>query len=197
VFVRIDADGTRTEVTKAELGLAPDQWVIDGVVAPDGTIWFPVVHGEGAGFDGLTAYDGSTWSVIPFDSDDPVNQFGLGVDADGVVWVPVIPTVMTLPTEDPSAGEISSWDGVSWTSHRIEGAEERAILFPVLVWPNGTIWFGLVATRWDGSTLSVVEPAVPPSGRYGPLATAPDGNAWTVIEEQLYVITPEAVAATE
>jgi hypothetical protein len=196
VFVRIDADGTRTEVTHAELGLAPDQWVGPGVVAPDGTIWFPILHGEDHRFDGLAAYDGSTWSVIPFDGDDPVHEiYKVGVEADGVVWV-------TTPLANPLQYEshISSWDGVSWTSHRIEEAEKGAPL-PIQVWPNGIIWFGPVATRWDGSTLSVVEPAVPsimtPYGALVPLATAPDGMAWTVIEEQLYVITPEAVAAAE
>jgi hypothetical protein len=52
------------------------------------------------------------------------------------------------------------------------------------------------AIRWEGSTLVEVEASDRPDW-WSPFATAPDGSAWTVIEEQLYVITPEAVAGTE
>ena len=59
-------------------------------------------------------------------------------------------------------------------------------------WPNGDIWFGSDA-RWDGTTVSLAEPPIP-WGEGLLRATAPDGSVWTVIDRQLYVITPEAVA---
>ena len=133
--------------------------------------------------DGLVAFDGSAWSWVPYAGDAAMTDtLGMAVEADGVVWVGFW------------QGPILSWDGDSWTEHPLEvGRKDR--LFPVQSWPNGTVWFGSDA-RWDGTTLSLAEPVIP-WGSASPPATAPDGSAWTVIEEQLYVITPEAVAATE
>ena len=74
---------------------------------------------------------------------------------------------------------------------RGEGLDPTTI--PVVqTWPNGDVWFGSEA-RWDGTTVSLAEPPFP-WGKASSSATAPDGSAWTVIDGQLYVITPEAVA---
>jgi len=187
VLARIDPDGSRTRYTRATLGLGPDQFTAFRSVGPDGTIWSPVVRSsmrDGSVLDGLVAFDGSAWSWVPYDGDaamtDPTS--GMAVEADGVVWVAFF------------KGPILSWDGDSWTEHPLEVGRKDSLL-PVRSWPNGTVWFGSDA-RWDGTTLSLAEPAIPWGSSRKP-ATAPDGSAWTVIDNKLYVISPEAVAATE
>jgi hypothetical protein len=187
VLERIDADGTRTVFTRAGLGLEADQRTGEPDVAPDGRILISVHRpaGRGVTFEGLLEYDGSTWSSIPYDGDDTeAVDGGDAVDADGVYWA--LRGVI-------GASEILSWDGESWTSHPLELEEGRNWdLLPVQPWPNGIVWFGSDA-RWDGSTLDAAERAVQWGKGLAP-AAAPDGSVWTVIEEQLYVITPEAVA---
>jgi hypothetical protein len=190
VIRRIDPDDSQTLYTRSMLGLDPDQSADFRSanflsVGPDGTIWFPVVRYPG--LDGLVAFDGSAWSWVPYDDafggDGPIGGVvDMAVDADGVVWV------------GSPQGPILSWDGDSWTEHPLE-VGRNDFLLPVRSWPNGTVWFGSDA-RWDGTTLSLAEPAIPWASA-SPPATAPDGSAWTVIEEQLYVVTPEAVAVTE
>ncbi len=115
--------------------------------------------------------------------------FDMAVGSDGVVWI----SSMSGPGSDPAV--ILSWDGESWASHPYESRRSGYPPSPIVPWPNGIVWFGYAA-RWDGSTLDVVEPTV----RWfasDPVATSPDGSIWTVIDQQLYVISPEAVAATE
>ena len=198
-FVRLYADGTRTEVTRAELGLEPGQDTAFYDVGPDGTIWVDV-HGAsrdgkgGSVFEGLLAYEGSTWSSIPYDGDDAASVWNvdIAVDRDGVVWL----------SRRGVGPAILSWDGESWASHMADGLEGSGwfSISPIRPWPNGVVWFGNMA-RWDASAFEVLEqPADSLTSRppvYGPAATAPDGSAWTIKEEQLYVITPDAVAATE
>ena len=128
----IDADGTRTGVTRAEIGLEPDQNVGALFAAPDGVLWAIVGHpGEVVGsFDGVVAYDGSTWSLIPYDGDDlAIYAAPLAVDADGVVWV-------YGSLADHYA--ILSWDGESWTSPPAGQFPDQPIIRP---WPNGIVWF--------------------------------------------------------
>ena len=193
-LVRLNADGTRTEPTRAEVGLEPDQHTHSPAVGPDGTIWVEVIgmsQDEHETFDGLLAYDGSTWSSIPYDGDEfSVWDSEIAVDRDGVVWFSGFGV----------GRAILSWDGESWVSHMIAGSEDGWFrVQPIRPWPNGVVWFGNVA-RWDGSDLEVFEQPADPRPRpsiYGPVATAPDGSAWTIMKEQLYVITPEAVAASE
>jgi hypothetical protein len=187
VLKRIDPDGSRTLYTRSTLGLGPDQFADFWSVGPDGTIWSPVVRSsmrDGSVLDGLVAFDGSAWSWVPYDGDAAMTDpwSGMAVEADGVVWVAFV------------RGPILSWDGDSWTEHPLEVGRKDS-LFPVRSWPNGTVWFGSDA-RWDGTTLSLAEPAIPWGSSSQP-ATAPDGSAWTVIDNKLYVISPEAVAATE
>jgi hypothetical protein len=201
-LVRLNADGTRTETTRAEVGLEPDHHAGNPVVGPDGTIWVEVHRhsqdekGGGYPFDGLLAYDGSTWSSIPYDGDEfLVYESEIAVDRDGAVW---------FSGSGGVGRAILSWDGESWVSHMTAGYTDGFedgwfTVHPIRPWPNGVVWFGNVA-RWDGSDLEVFEQPADPLPRppiYGPVATAPDGSAWTIMEEQLYVITPESVAATE
>ena len=48
----------------------------------------------------------------------------------------------------------------------------------------------------DGTTVSLADPPIP-WGEAWSRAIAPDGSAWTVIDRQLYVVTPEAVMVAE
>jgi hypothetical protein len=190
---RFGVDGTRTEVIGAEIGLRPDQYVGIPVVAPDGTIWADVTRREKRGsiFEGLAAYDGTTWSLIPYEGDENVvSDYAMAVDSNGVVWISR-PTYPVEPASDPVV--ILSWDGESWASHE---KPRSAFQYPIQPWPNGVSVFGSQATRWDGTTLSAVDLPVRLDAD-APFAMAPDGTAWTVLDEQLYAITPDAVVATE
>jgi hypothetical protein len=194
-LVRIDAEGTRTAFTRDELGLGPEQnWVGHPVVGPDGTIWADVGYtpnGMKGYFGGFVRYDGAAWSFIPYDGDDAELCGscgpGLTTDHDGFVWVGRSVGVADAPP-------VLSWDGESWGSY-LQGEGRGLRLERARAWPNGDIWFGSHA-RWDGTTVSLAEPLLP----WGELplpAIAPDGSAWTVIDRQLYVVTPEAVMVAE
>ena len=157
------------------------------VGAPDGTTWALVGRSEGSS-GGLAAYDGTTWSLVPFDSDsdDPdARWYSMAVDADSAVWVHGVRS---------GRATVLRWDGESWTSHRFKALPKFPT--PIQPWPNDIVWFGLVPGHWDGTRLRAVDPSVP-TGASAPLVMASDGTAWTVIKQQLYAITPEAVAATE
>jgi hypothetical protein len=194
-FDSIDPDGTRTEVTHAEIGLEPDQFADHLEVAPDGTVWAMLLREAGSGhalnLEGLLAYDGTRWSVIPYDGDGLGGRdwFDMAVGSDGVVWI----SSTSGPGSDQAV--ILNWDGESWASHPYESRRNGGLPLPIVPWPNGIVWFG-DAARWDGSTLDVVEPTV----RWfasDPVVTLMDGSFWTVIDQQLYVITPDAVTASE
>ena len=191
-LVRIDADGTRTAFTHAELGLGPEQnGVLSPVVGPDGSIWAAVFDTDFSTgiFEGLVRYDGSAWSFIPYDGDDAMlcgSCFSnLAVDRGGVIW---------FGRRVDDAAPVLSWDGDSWGSY-MQGEGRSLRPYPVLSWPNGDIWFGSDA-RWDGATLSLAEPPIPWGDGWS-RATAPDGSAWAAIDGQLYVVTPGAVMVTE
>jgi hypothetical protein len=191
-FESVAADGSRTTITPAEIGLGSDLDLIGGpVAAPDGAIW--VSFGRRAGpyearVEGLATHDGSTWSVIPFDGDDHVaNWYALAIDANGIVWL--------ANNDNWPITDVLSFDGESWTPHELDLKGHGPALWP---WPNGIVWFG-TDVRWDGSSFEVVERTLESPSYPEPWAsaTAPDGSLWVVADEQLYVITPKAAAATE
>jgi hypothetical protein len=138
---------------------------------------------RGASIVGLLSYDGSTWSFTPYEG-DAVEDFDsyIGVDAAGVAWV----------TRNTGEGPgLLRWDGTTWMAPSVDGAPRGPTVWP---WPNGVLWFGAVANRWDGTSLTKTEPAITTPAHWytfgGPFRTAPDRSIWVALDGDLYVITP-------
>jgi hypothetical protein len=190
-------------------------------IAPDETVW---AAGQRAGTEGaviLSRWDGTTWSPVPeLENSD---LFDFEMDADGVVWI-MHGTADPWDELEASVGpagsvSLSRWENGVWSTHgpihvRRPGLERS---------DDGTTWLGPLAW-FDGAGLQQYE--LPSSDgneqpELGMTARAPNGLIWLVVEDHgpsarprctrptpgpvscqgetdgLYVITPEAVAATE
>jgi hypothetical protein len=219
--VRVDpADGTRQIVTRDDLGLGPDNyfgWNI--VLSEDGTVWtdiwdLPSDSSLPPVFAGLATYDGDGWTLFESSDASVARIERLAVAPDGNVWV-----VGVTPEVLDSGGLIAwAWDGETWAEVGSLGTDPGGL--DVHFAPDGTVWFDPL-TYFDGTMIRHLE--VPASGsstspRIGSFSYAPDGAVWTVVVDMrtpeelgcqanprvcqgvpdgLYVITPEAVAATE
>ena len=171
------------------------------------------VRSPGSRFAGLVRYDGSTWERIPSDQAvvslvDGSVRLGpddMSVGPDGAVWV-----VESYNRQSPREGMafvtlvLRTWDGDAWTTYRpfeVELSVTRmldALNATVRysdgphVLDDGTVWFldGQLVLDADGLRAQDL-----PGGT--DRVFGPDGHAWSVAENALYVIIPEAVAAAE
>jgi len=196
-------DTARADGYKVERG--------DISIAEDGTLWARL----GTSFNGLAAYDGTTWTAVEFDGVIDARQFsglgvgsdgtglsGQGIGPDGTVWT-------ALLGEDGLV--VVSWDGETWATYergRGELGPRRSLSgdHPIVRFlPDGSPWFFGVA-EIDGEALRPID-VLASLGDETPtvkaLANAADGSTWVVVDQPgvtdggLYVITAEAVTATE
>ena len=154
------------------------------------------------------AFDGTDWHVVPaHDGLDWVSSFAVG--PDGTLWTigDSLQTHHSLARLDDSgwalfteADGVRPWGGQQadwWTIDTIEVAPDGGVWVNATHDPAGAC-DGLA--RFDGMAWSSYLP-----GRcISDLDFAPDGAVWVVAREpegasevNTYVITPEAVAATE
>jgi hypothetical protein len=218
-LIRIDADGQERVFTQEEIGATLRETGMSralSAVDTEGTFWSVTVdkRGQPQVVDGLATFDGDGWTTVPLD--EQIAGFAgfvesVDVAPDGSVW-------MVLSGFDGSL-MAKTWDGTSWTTYGpVRGTfAPRGIHFR----PDGTSWLGM-NTLIDGSSdRQVVLPASPTNREpHWSVAHAPDGSVWVVAIDRhrsgpprcprtahdhncqgatdgLYVITPEAVAATE
>jgi hypothetical protein len=134
----------------------------------------------------------------------------LEIGPDGVFWIRGVGRSGLMAV---------SWDGTQWTWYG--PWETEAGFGPAHFAADGTVWLSPL-TKVDGASLTTVDWPRSPTNRrpgVGSVAHAPDGSIWVVVLDQtpraeclrnvrndgechiatdgLYVITPEAVAATE
>jgi WD40 repeat protein len=206
-------DGERWTTVEADRPVPGDVAAL--AVAPDGTVWVVLVADANgpSSTNTVMTWDGKTW-----DTYGPVDDGGselwysdIGFAPDGTVWV-------VLVLGDDGGLTVVKWDGKTWdTFGPLDDRSDagRGIHFA----PDGRVWFG-ATTFYDGRDLRQLEiPATIGEGelRVGPHAFGPDGSLWVVLSDMrdpkslgcevdprvcqgvaaLYVITPEALAATE
>jgi len=213
---RDDRRGGWVDVTAVDLGLKPDRTIGSVAVGDDGTLW-ATVRSPGpdrrSRFAGLVRYDGSTWERIAPEQPAPRLADGtvrLGPDEtsvgpDGTVWIVELYGRQS-PGEDMAfvTFVVRTWDGDAWTTYRpveVEMSVQRMVdalntAFRTSdgahVLGDGTVWFlnGQLVLEADG--LRAQE--CPGCGDW---VYGPDGHAWSVDENALYVIIPEATVARE
>jgi hypothetical protein len=215
---RLDIDGEERAFTAEDVGLAEagDQADIGNVqIAGDGTVW---VTGDDGTKERFATYGGETWALVP-EPPGMQRRGVLAVDPDGVVWL----SHATYQEDGPEVSGFSRWLDGSWTTTSFEPTAARDSGWGLTFDPDGIPWIGSL-TWFDGTRLRHVQ--VPSSDANRKLnvrsvAHAPDGSIWIVVEnpvppkqlpcpkstdgpvncqgqtDGLYVITPEAVAATE
>ena len=163
-----------------------EAWQIE--ITPDGMVWLGVTDG------GLLRFDGTDWEVIrPLggDEDHAVVDF-LG-DRNGVLWAEI------------ETGHLARFDGQAW---EVLSSVPAGYLHAVDT--DGNLWVGSYSERdhdiagdrcdgvrrFDGPTWTTFLPGM----CVADIDLASDGSVWLRAPSYgggIYVITPEAVAATE
>jgi hypothetical protein len=175
--------------------------------AQDGILWTEMSDQV---FLGLASYDGTSWTAFELDGVEwtvghKAYVADLAVGPDGMIW-----TALRLNAGPAVVG----WDGESWALYGPERFEDLPSITSgwlnferaVQILPDGSPWFFGVA-ELDGESLVPID-VLASIGDGTPivkaLANATDGSTWVVVGDQtdvtnggLYVITPEALAATE
>jgi hypothetical protein len=180
---------------QSELG--PGAYFEDLRVDTNGDVWAALsVADRGEAPMVLLRYDGETWSLV-----DPVGVGGyytvglLDVGSDGTMWVHLqAGRDAQNQSEDPYLARFAD-DG--WTLfseedgvHELESRGEDHGLLRVdssgAVWTEGLrVFDGMTWRKYLGGR-EVID-----------LEVAPDGRVWVLASDHLYVITPEAMAATD
>ena len=190
---------------------SPD--VHDVEVADDGTVW--AIRSPW-----VASYDGDSWTTLPDITgagDKGTFDAEIEVDGDGVVWIlgqrrHFDEAQDRFVVDDTLLGR---WDGTSWTTFEPDAAP--GVGTELTIGPDGTVWVGPL-TWFDGATFHRFDAPISDGNAQPELvsaAHAPDGSVWVAMvdrsetgdqacptfcegePEGLYVITPEAVAATD
>jgi hypothetical protein len=197
-----DDSGEARPVVLDAVGSTLDRFMSSVDVTDDGTLWATVHSSETSDFEGLVRYDGETWEFTPYDAAlepevgnrrrDEWSHIALG--PDGRVWaVDIYHPVYAAGNK--SAFVVRVWDGEDWMTLGPVEAPQRfgSPRTDARFLDDGSVWLldGWLVVDDDGLRTQDL-PGVP-----GNVEFAPDGSAWTVIDRQLYVVTPEAVMVAE
>ena len=190
------------------------------VVTADGVVWF-MTESDPISFLG---FDGTDWQVVPAPAGYPGDMSGtgtVGVAPDGGTWWTAADSFVQHQSltrlDEEGWTTFSAADGVgTWGGQRGEWSMPTAML---KVAPDGSAWVnatranGAGTTRTSGLGIRTCDGVARFDGDawqpflagtcISDLDFTPDGSAWVVAldrasrEVSTYVITPEAVAASE
>ena len=207
VLMRLEDDGSLTTFDHADVY---DGEIGEVVVSPDGDVWTPGGYQEA---EVLLRFDGEEWEVIP-GPEGVVNTAegrSLAFGPDGTLWV---------HANDPSgsdwnSGGLARFDDPGWTvlgeADGVEpwGAQGWIATDLISVAADGSFWLNGIdhlggcdgVDHYDGSTWT----SYLRGSCVHDLSIAPDGGVWVRADivdvpgnaTGLYVITPEAVAASD
>jgi hypothetical protein len=193
-------DGEWQEVPNAEFGVPDDSITLEGgdLSTGDDTGWAAFVDdADRVTFRGILGHDAGGWKAwAPYEPGDAseVALHNTAVGPDG--------TTVWMWGSSVEGSVAISWDGEAWTTY---GPIDMSAYGGGRGWvrtyfaPDGTPWFGGAAVLWQDSLLPVGLSA-------DSMVFASDGTAWFTTSGtddelesggQLYVITPEAMAAAE
>jgi streptogramin lyase len=202
VLFRLEDDGSLTTI---------EDWsdVYDGeperfqlAVSPDGNVWLVgALRHRLQGAELLLRFDGEGWEAIPGPEgwDPGTRGRYLDVGPDGALWV-----------KARAAGDLARFDDRGWATFTeadgVKRWDEKGSSFTDLleVAADGSVWLngsptdeGCGVTHYHGTTWT----SYLAGSCIEDFAIAPDGSVWLGAAEgsrlHVYVITPEAVAATE
>jgi hypothetical protein len=213
--VALSQDGGVVQFGPESLGLDVPSALQGVAIAEDGTVW--TVHVGRADLTtratmdatmddegrvlGLAAFDGETWRYVPYEGSarGTGNSPAPFVGPDGTIWVAI--------PDDEGVPAAVGWDGDEWvelgpeSGHIVGYPNAQPLPDGRTLFPGPAILDGSTFRRWDPLRLERRDNA------YGSLSAAPDGSVWVVAWEwepdgdrrtpHFYVITPEAVVATE
>ncbi len=223
VLLRLEDDGSLTVIDDWGDLYAGDVAYDELAVSPDGDVWLiGMVRWDGPEAEALLRFDGEGWEVIPgpegFLNHTSGNSLDIG--PDGTLWVNTNYPEDGWPEDgDWRVGGLARFDDPGWTAFtEADGVQDWGgqgfIATDLLrVAPDGSLWLNGTPTEdgcggvahYDGTTWTsyLVESCI------HDLAIAPDGSIWVQANAYrwdnrdisgpvvLYVITPEAAAATE
>jgi hypothetical protein len=213
IVARLGADGWEP------LDGTTPAWVGDIFVTQSGEVWVAVAETMGDFSMWRFSEDDGEWEKVAVDAVRlPHGPFGHGIEvgADGTVWFAGIEPLMAdgepvLDAEGharPGNSFLMRFDGSEWRRWGpADGVPSPPFAADIDLEqaPDGGLWMTMFrypfepltehegTSRFDGSTWQHYL-----SGhRITSMEVAPDGSVWLLAEGNLYVITPEAVAATE
>jgi hypothetical protein len=205
-LLRLEDDGSLRTIEDWSDVYDHDASAVQLAVSSDGDVW---LVGRPRGYiqraEVLLRFDGEGWEAIPGPERWNPGDMGryLEFGPDGALWV-----------RANAAGGLDSFDDPGWTtfteadglqSWYVQGNSETDVLE---VAADGSLWLlgspneagrGCGVTRYDGTTWTSY--LVESESCVDEFTLAPDGSVWLRAAEggwlHTYVITPEAVAATE
>jgi streptogramin lyase len=219
-LLRLEDDGSLTTIEAWSDVYGGDAKSLELAVTPDGNVWLVGTprgyDPDGVGGELLLRFDGEGWARIPGPIPGPegwepghMGRGLLDVGADGALWVKASRTSVAR-FDDPGWTTFTEADGVKpW------GVPDDAFTDLLEVAVDGSLWLIGTPTEepWDCCGVSHYDGTTWTSYLVGSLvhdfAIAPDGSVWLGAHDVwlgakgmanplgLYVITPEAVAATE
>lgn len=205
-LMRLEDDGSLTTIEDWSDVYDGDAYPYEVAVSPDGDVWLigdghMLLRFDGEGWAAIPGPEG--WETIPGPERWELSHMGRSLEPgpDGELWVKASTAGDLARFDDPGWTTFTAVDGLE-SCDRAQGCETTELLD---VAADGSLWLNGSATDEGCGGTAHLHGTTWTSYLVGScthdFAIAPDGSVWLVADEggrpSLYVITPEAVAASE